>query len=821
MKKAFFLMCCLIFSQWVMADFTLKLLDKVTTMPVAFATVEYKWVDPNSKRNINMLAKTDAKGVCSIAEEAIKNLAVFHIKHITYGDLSFSTFELIKANYILYLQPQQVDLNQSVITANKEITPVKNISRHVEVINRNQIAFSSAQNTADLVFNESGAYIQKSQQGGGSVILRGFEANRILLMVDGVRMNNAIFRAGHLQNILRVDQFILDRVEILYGPGSVSYGSDAIGGVVQLFSRNPILIQENTQPNKKLLVKSEGVFRHSTANNEFTKHLNINLAGKKWGILTGITQSDFGNVIMGKNRSSAWENVGLRPYFVKRLNGKDVLVNNPNKYEQAESHYQQTDVFAKLLFKPKNNTEHLFNIQYSFTNNVPRYDRLSEPFDEMLRFAEWYYGPEKRLLASYQFNKSNLNRKFADAIKNTVAYQFVEESRYDRRFGQDFRNSRIEQLHIWSHSFIASKWIGAHQFNYGSDVQFNDVQSNAFRFNIVNGERTALSTRYPEGGSQMLNSGVFIHHQYQKNKWIWNESVRYSFVHTQANFGESKNFYNFLPNSTQQTNHALNGSLGLIYLVNSTNRIYVNLSNAFRAPNLDDLNKLFDSRSGFVIVPNPELKPEKSVTGEIGTNLSFKQIVKLNTAIYYTQLYEAIVVNASSRNGSDSIFFGGAMSRINTLENTRNAFVYGNNTSLQIIINPNIHMYGDVNYTFGRIVENNNQTPLDHIPPLYGKAGVRFMFKHVQLDAFMRGSGAKQLSEYNLEGEDNLEYATSNGLPAWQTYNIKAQYNYYRKGTLFTLQGGIENILDTHYRLFASGISAPGRNFYLSLKISL
>ena len=228
-------------------------------------------------------------------------------------------------------------------------------------------------------------------------------------------------------------------------------------------------------------------------------------------------------------------------------------------------------------------------------------------------------------------------------------------------------------MHIWSHSFIASKWIGAHQFNYGSDVQFNDVQSNAFRFNIVNGERTALSTRYPEGGSQMVNAGVFIHHQYQKNKWIWNESVRYSLVHTQANFGESRNFYNFLPNSTQQTNHAMNGSLGLIYLVNSANRIYVNLSNAFRAPNLDDLNKLFDSRSGFVIVPNPELKPEKSVTGEIGTNLSFKQIVKLNTAIYYTQLYDAIVVNASSRNGSDSIFFGGAMSKINTLENTRNA----------------------------------------------------------------------------------------------------------------------------------------------------
>jgi hemoglobin/transferrin/lactoferrin receptor protein len=104
---------------------------------------------------------------------------------------------------------------------------------------------------------------------------------------------------------------------------------------------------------------------------------------------------------------------------------------------------------------------------------------------------------------------------------------------------------------------------------------------------------------------------------------------------------------------------------------------------------------------------------------------------------------------------------------------------------------------------------------------MYGKAGAKLMIKHFQVDAFVRASAAKVLSDYNLEGEDNLSYATTNGMPSWYTLNIKTQYNHFFKGTLFVIQSGIENILDTHYRLFASGISAPGRNVYVSLRISL
>ncbi|NJN34367.1 MAG: TonB-dependent receptor plug domain-containing protein [Saprospiraceae bacterium] len=77
--------------------------------------------------------------------------------------------------------------------------------------------------------------------------MRGFEASRVLLVVDGVRMNNLIYRSGHLQNAITVDQNMLDRVEVLFGTASTVYGSDALGGVVHFFTKKPLLNAQKRQ----------------------------------------------------------------------------------------------------------------------------------------------------------------------------------------------------------------------------------------------------------------------------------------------------------------------------------------------------------------------------------------------------------------------------------------------------------------------------------------------------------------------------------------------------------------------------------------------
>jgi hemoglobin/transferrin/lactoferrin receptor protein len=130
-------------------------------------------------------------------------------------------------------------LNEVVIYATKFAERKKNIVQKIDVISQQRIAQMNSQNLGDLLLNTGSVFVQKSQQGGSSPVIRGFEASRVLLVIDGIRMNNAIYRAGHLQNVITVDQNMLERVEVLYGPASTLFGSDALGGVLHFRTKQP------------------------------------------------------------------------------------------------------------------------------------------------------------------------------------------------------------------------------------------------------------------------------------------------------------------------------------------------------------------------------------------------------------------------------------------------------------------------------------------------------------------------------------------------------------------------------------------------------
>ena len=126
----------------------------------------------------------------------------------------------------------EINLNEITVSATKFAEHKKYIPQQVLTISAKKMAFFNQQTTAELLTHTGNVLVQKSQLGGGSPVIRGFEANKVLLVVDGVRMNNAIFRGGHLQNVITMDNTILDKTEILFGPSSVMYGSDALGGVI-------------------------------------------------------------------------------------------------------------------------------------------------------------------------------------------------------------------------------------------------------------------------------------------------------------------------------------------------------------------------------------------------------------------------------------------------------------------------------------------------------------------------------------------------------------------------------------------------------------
>ena len=258
-------------------------------------------------------------------------------------------------------------LETIVISANKVAENKRFVAQSIQVLTANRIAQLNAQTTADLLAQSGSVLVQRSQQGGGSPILRGFEASRVLLVIDGVRMNNLIYRAGHLQNVMTTDQSILSRLEILQGPSSTVYGSDALGGVVHLQTKNPYF-----STNEKAAFNGNAYVRYGSVNNEKTGHLDFNIGFKKIASLTSFTYSDFGDLRMGKKTQTLDTLWGLRKTYQQFINGKDSLVKNSDPYLQKFSGYKQFDVLQKFLLKSNDFLSHLLNVQYSTTSDLPR-----------------------------------------------------------------------------------------------------------------------------------------------------------------------------------------------------------------------------------------------------------------------------------------------------------------------------------------------------------------------------------------------------------------------------------------------------------------
>jgi hemoglobin/transferrin/lactoferrin receptor protein len=553
----------------------------------------------------------------------------------------------------------------------------------------------------------------------------------------------------------------------------------------------------------------------------------VNLGMKKWAHLISFTNSNFGDLRQGTNKENIdGDSIYQRNYYATRINNRDTMLKNSDPSLQLGTAYNQYDIVYKLLYAKSTTEQHVFNFQVSNTNNVPRYDRLNEwKGTKNYRSAQWYYGPELRTLTSYQYRKMTQSY-FADYYKITLAYQYIEESRYDRNWQAANLNQRNEFVHVASLNIDATKQIKhfpkmKHEIRYGLDGQFNYVASNANAKNIITGNTIGNSTRYPDGGSTMNYLAAFISHSLEiGKKIIVSDGLRLNYVTLNSTFN-NKTFFSFLDNSLTQQNAALNGNIGLVYLPIKAIKLYTNVSTAFRAPNLDDVNKVFDSKAGeAMIIPNPTLKPEYTYNYELGFSAVALKKVKLEGNVYFTQIDNAIIVKATTLNGNDSALYNGVNTKVFSNQNAQQAYIYGYNAQLAVDITPNFIASSSINYTYGRIKNGDNETPLDHIPPMFGRSAIQFHKNKLNIEVSTIYQGWKHIEDFNLTGEDNTVYATPKGSPAWYTLNLKAQYTFGKKGKI-QLQSGVDNITDTQYRVFSSGVSAAGRNVWLCLRLKL
>ncbi len=714
-----------------------------------------------------------------------------------------------KSDSIPKLTIQEVEIStHSFLKRNiTSIQPMQSISAK-------KIEMAMSATTADALLLNTNAFIQKSQQGGGSVTLRGFEASRVLLYVDGVRLNNLIYRSGHLQNIITLDPFVLHEVNLHLGASSNLFGSDALGGVVSVTTLLPKFSNNNSFTWKGKISTS-----YQSANRSTQNHVQISQFNKKWSFNTAFSWSDFNDLVSGKRANPFYQGTyQLRPFSISRIQGRDSIVPNANPFLQSGSGYTQFDFFEKIAFRPHEKVVHQANIQFSTSSNVPRYDRLSEVIQGKPRFSEWYYGPQKRFLFAYDRVRKNESAFFQTTLVG-LNFQHVEESRFQRRFQSDNLDRRNENVQVWGTKAWAERKVGNRSLVVGGDAYFNFLESTADRTNIVSGLKKSLDTRYPNGRNSMHHGGIYFENKKEVNPKIqtqWGGRLGYSYLSSELN---DSIFFQFPFSQIKQNNFTYAGNMGIAYFSKGMNESHqwkftFFSSTGFRTPNIDDLGKIFESAQGKIIVPNEAIKPEKTWTNDFGFTKLYENLVWENH-VYSTLFFDAIVTSPFQYQGQDSIWYDGVFSAVYANQNQRRALVLGGNSQLSWKCTSRLTWNAGVNYTRGRIFSGDSTIPLDHIPPLQFSSDVNYHWGKFSCLGQLLFQGKKGIQDYLLNAEDNEQYATEIGMPAWMIFNLKCRYSLPKS---IAIQAGIENIFDTQYRVFASGINGPGRNFQFSLR---
>ena len=774
---------------------------------------------------------TDENGSASLSAFLEKERV--YIQYYGYKTLSIQLkLKNIQDGITIRLEAEEQTLDEVILSVARKASNRKQIAEKVNVVSASEIKLQRPANGADLVGLSPGVRIQKSQGGGGSPVIRGFEANRLLLVVDGVRMNNAIYRSGHLQNSITINPNNIERVEVVFGSSSVGYGSDALGGVIHYYTRSPLINSE-----KKISTQVSSDF--STADNATINSFSTEVSFTKWASLTSISHSSFGDIRMGKNRTHGYPDWGLTPFYSanSRSQYSPVPLENENPLIQKNTAYDQLDLFQKFLVQINEKRQLSLNLQYSNSSDIPRYDKLVETRNGNLRFAEWYYGPQKRLFISPQY-KFFTDKKFLNSGRVTFGYQHLEESRNSREFESLTREYQREKVKVFSlNGDFEFDLDEKHSFSYGFEGTYNKVRSLAYEYDLLinqnniegSSPRLPIPTRYPSAKSSYGSFALFIN-------WVWdlnekltlNAGARITTTRLAARWKESYNI-NSLISEVNLNNEALTETLALTYRPSEKKQWNVIVSNGFRNPNIDDVGKIRENK-GILVVPNPFLFPEYAYNFELGftnylnlpknyisirgfTTLISRHIGRDNYVIFAdnttpdmnTILYQGKEVETFANiNSGDRYLFGGSIDGY-----------YSFLDSFSIL----------ANVSFIEAGKNKRYGPLPSVSPIFGNLLLNYQKQAWIASLRFQFSGSKNPDTYSIRGEDGLEetplisenlgiYA---GSPAWNDLSFLTQYNW-KENITFRL--GIDNIFDIHYRSFASGVSAPGRNFKIGANIS-
>jgi hemoglobin/transferrin/lactoferrin receptor protein len=560
----------------------------------------------------------------------------------------------------------RTELLKEVIVNSQRISE-KNLktATSISVLSSRNLKNYQVRTTPEALMNSTGVFIQKSTHGAGSPFVRGLTGNQTLIMIDGIRLNNSTFRFGPNQYLNTIDPFSLDRIEVLRGSGSVAYGSDALGGTVQLFTSNPEF-SNNTTFNANALT------RFASSDMEKTLHTDLLFGSKSVALKAGLSIRDFGDIVGGDTTG-----------------------------RQSPSGYKELAFDFKGKFKLSENWESVISHQSVQQKNIPLYFRI-----KLENFAINEFNPQKRSLSYFQLN-GKTDKELLKTIGFTASLQNTSEQRNTRKNGSDVLRIEIDKVETLGLtlnviSSISNSWTSSSGIEFYQDLVNSDRIDQNIKTNSIQKSRGL----YPDN-SKFQSYAIYSLHQIQKDKW-------------QFNFGGRLNNFNINIIDDNVGNivvepKAFVYNFSVAYGLSQNASIYSSYSTGFRSPNIDDMGTLgiVDFRYE---LPKYDLKPEKSYNFELGYKLR-KDRFATSLAVFNTNLEDLITrikVENQQINGIN----------VYRKENTEKAFIRGFEAEMEFLISNPIKIYGNLSYAFGQNITKNE--PVRRIPPMNGKFGIEY-----------------------------------------------------------------------------------------------
>ncbi len=794
--RLLFLLAVFLISQAVFSQ-NIQVLESETSEPVSGVAV---YNSDKTKSGV-----TDFDGFVDISVFTDSEEIIF--QHISHVSTTITKEDIQNTNNMVYLSVDASTLDEVVLSVAKFGQNKRDIPQQIVSVSSEDVLFRNPQTAADLLESSGQVYVQKSQLGGGSPNIRGFSTNRLLITVDGVRFNTAIFRSGNVQNVISIDPFSIENTEVILGPGSVVYGSDAVGGVMNFYTKKPKFSFVDG-----VSVSGNAIARYASASNEKTGHFDVNFGTKEWAFLSSFSYSDFDDLKMGTHGPDDY----LRNEYVETINGEDVVVQNDDPNVQVFSSYHQISAMQKIRYMPSENWDFNLGMFYTTTGDYPRYDRLIRRKNGQLQSAEWYYGPQEWLSGNLQVRNSSSG--IYDESIVTLSFQQFKESRNDRDFGDTVLFESDEKVSAYSGAWDFEKKIGEkNALFYGVEYVYNKVNSEGRQTDIISKVSIPDASRYPDG-STWQSIAVYSSLQWKLAKKLsFQGGLRYNHILVDANFEDG--FYDFPFSEANIDTGALTGSAGLTWNPNEILGWRFNFGTAFRAPNIDDMGKIFDSEPGSVVVPNPDLKPEYATTGEVGVTFNFSNVFKLDLASYVTSMKDALVRRDYQLDGQTQIIYQGELSNVQAIQNAAKAKVYGFEAGLEINFFDHIQFTSQYSITDGfEEDDNGDQYPVRSAAPQFGNSHLIYKTSKFKLDAYVDYNGQFDFVDLAPSQQNNayLYAKDADGnpyAPNWYTLNLGGQYQI---TSALQLNATLENITDRRYRQYSSGISAPGRNLIVA-----